>query len=89
MGECYRVKDGKKIGKGGRYVRGPPRTLRRIQECYEAWMAETGGDRNQLAKYFNCQHPPTDLFPESMMDMEIIRICPPPPLHIFLGRPSK
>ena len=43
LGECYRVKDGRKVGRGGRYVKGPPRTLRRIQECYEKWMSETQG----------------------------------------------
>ena len=68
MGECYRIKDGKMTGKGGRYVLGPPRTLRRITECYEKWMSETGGNRDLLYKYYNCQYPPTDLFHESLFE---------------------
>ena len=37
-----------KTGGAGRWILGEPRTLRNIQEWYEKWMAETGGDEDKL-----------------------------------------
>ena len=37
-----------KTGGAGRWILGEPRTLRSIQEWYEKWMAETGGDEDKL-----------------------------------------
>ena len=88
-GECCKVKNGVPTGKwDGRWEKGPLRTLNSCKNIHEKWVNETGGRESQLKRYFGCKFPPIPIYSDDLWDVPILKLFPPCPLHLLLGKGS-
>ena len=62
------------------------RTFEGIRLNFETWERETGGDREKLKEYFNCQGPPLPIFPSVGLVSDFIPLSE---LHIMMGVTNK
>ena len=62
------------------------RTFEGIRLNFETWVRETGGDRDKLKEYFNCQGPPLPIFPSVGLVSDFIPLSE---LHIMMGVTNK
>ena len=63
------------------------RTLESIQENYDNW-SDSSGIRKDLKMYFNCcQKPLIGIYEEG--STQVLKICPPPALHLMMGVVNK
>ena len=66
--------------RNGLWEKGQDRTVEDISKINHKWLEETGGDRDKLKDYFNCQNQPL-LNPNGTGDTKVLLVSPPPPLH--------
>ena len=88
-GFCYRIFDGRKNGKFGRYCKKGDKTPNNCLEWHLRWM-DTGpggghGDKAKLPDYMNCEFAPLDLFDPADRDTRVLLLNPPCLLHLYLG----
>ena len=62
------------------------RTFEGIRLNFETWVRETGGDRDKLKEYFNCQGPSLPIFPSVGLVSDFIPLSE---LHIMMGVTNK
>ena len=72
--------------KGSKSADAVLRTFEGITQNFETWLRETGGDRDKLKNYFNCQGPPLPIFPTSGLVCDYIPLSE---LHIMMGVTNK
>ena len=76
-GECFR-------NENGEWTKGRDRTVNNIKENRAKWIHKSkniGGNRKLLKDFMNCE---SDPLINGDPDCPIIKIIPPPPLHIVL-----
>ena len=89
-GFCYRMLNGKKHGKLGRYHKSeidktPNNCLMWNLRWLDTGPGGGGGDKAKLSDFMNCQFPPLDLFDPADRDKKVLLLNPPCLLHLYLG----
>ena len=64
-------------------AKGQPRTLGSLRNDYQRWKSNSGGDKKSCKDYNNVKNPP--LLQDMPNEVPILKITPPPVLHIMLG----
>ena len=78
---------GHKTNKKGRFNVGKLRTIKNLQDCYNAWGEDTNFDKKLLQNYFNVSHPPIYV-KDGMENIEVYLLYAPPQLHIGILGPG-
>jgi hypothetical protein len=68
--------------KGSRATDSDLRTFESIAEHHTAWFSETGGEREKLNEYFNCQGVPLSIFPHTGLVLDFVPLSE---LYVMMG----